>query len=98
MKKHNYDAWSVRSSTQCKSNQPGSVQSVDILITKGAPRGLCRTFDSPRVAAALHRASIDENPNRQPPKHTNGIPSMDEYESLSHTSSFGTFAVKQARM
>jgi putative transposase len=29
--------------------------------------------------------SIDENPNREPPKHTKRIPSMDDYESLSHT-------------
>ena len=33
----------------------------------------------------MPRSPIDEDPNREPPKHTKGIPSMDEYESLSHT-------------
>jgi hypothetical protein len=37
-----------------------------------------------RAESAASR-SIDENPNRERPKHTKGIPSMDEYESLSHT-------------
>jgi hypothetical protein len=29
--------------------------------------------------------SIDENPNREPPRPPNGIPAMDGHESLSHT-------------
>src|ERR1700747_464349 len=41
-------------------------------------------FDS-RSSRAGRWTSIDENPNREPPKRTKGIPSMDEYESLSRT-------------
>jgi serine protease DegQ len=50
-----------------------------------APPGRSGSLTVPGVAALCPGASIDETPTREPPKRTKGIPSRDEYESLSQT-------------
>src|SRR6202158_1425559 len=37
------------------------------------------------ISGGRHRRAIDETPNREPPSTRKGVPSMDDYESLSHT-------------
>src|SRR6201981_1640306 len=37
------------------------------------------------ISGGRLRESIDETPNREPPSTRKGVPSMDDYESLSHT-------------
>src|SRR6266568_6465301 len=37
------------------------------------------------ISGGRHRRSIDETPNREPPSTRRGVPSMGDYESLSHS-------------
>src|ERR1700681_2949245 len=37
------------------------------------------------ISGGRHRRAIDETPNREQPSTRKGVPSMDDYESLSHT-------------
>ena len=37
------------------------------------------------ISGGRHRRAIDETPNREPPSTRTGVPSMDDYESLSHS-------------
>src|SRR6516162_8699206 len=37
------------------------------------------------ISGGRLRRAIDETPNREPPSTRTGVPSMDDYESLSHT-------------
>ena len=55
------------------------------LVSQGDPPALPGwqyKFDNSGSRRGVPRSPIDEDPNREPPKHTKGIPSMDEYESL----------------
>src|ERR1700726_2779765 len=44
--------------------------------------GRRQNFD---ISGGRHRQAIDETPNREPPSTRRGVPSMDDYESLSHS-------------
>src|SRR4030088_250273 len=37
------------------------------------------------ISGGRHRRAIDETPNREQPSTRRGVPSMDDYESLSHS-------------
>src|SRR6201997_2280990 len=62
-----------------------SAAALTLLNQKGVPPALPGRQQKFDVSGDRLPRPTDETPNREPPSTRNGVPSMDDYESLSHT-------------
>src|SRR5258706_289252 len=57
----------------------------DTYTQMGVPPALPGRQQKFDISGGRHRRAIDETPNREQPSTRRGVPSMDDYESLSHS-------------